>query len=211
MCPEDLPMTAAHALAMGLDTPALCELAGLPRDSEPLDIRDTFEQALDELGIILPDHHVARRYALRRPAARFSSGEADLAELVSDEWSEMEVENAEEQAFVTLLPPACDSGLAVEPPLAGHGGRLHDFSRPDSADVLKSLLMLWDPGLPRLKRERSREAVVVVDGHGQGAVLMHVEDQAQPAAATDARVRTRRELGQVALPGIEVLLERDSP
>ncbi|MEV2245473.1 hypothetical protein [Streptomyces sp. NPDC049970] len=38
---------------------------------------------------------------------------------------------------------------------------------------------------------------------------MHVEDQDQPAAATDTRVRTRRELGQVALPGIEVLLEQE--
>ncbi|WP_406145182.1 hypothetical protein [Streptomyces anulatus] len=33
----------------------------------------------------------------------------DLAELASDEWSEMEVETAEEQAFVALLPscPCC--------------------------------------------------------------------------------------------------------
>ncbi|MET7550871.1 hypothetical protein ABZS94_34895 [Streptomyces sp. NPDC005500] len=97
-------MTAAQALAMGMDTPSLCELAGLPRHSDPRDIRDTFEQAVEELGIILPDRHVARRYALRRLAARFSAGEVDLAEL----WSKMEVETAEEQAFVTLLPPcAC--------------------------------------------------------------------------------------------------------
>ncbi|MFB6577378.1 hypothetical protein ACFCYC_08015 [Streptomyces sp. NPDC056402] len=108
VCPEDLPMTAAQALAMGLDTPALCELAGLPRHADPRDIRDTFEQALQELGIALPDHHLARRYALRRLATRFTAGEVDLAELASDEWSEMEVETAEEQAFVALLPPcAC--------------------------------------------------------------------------------------------------------
>ncbi|MER6160931.1 hypothetical protein ABT147_36330 [Streptomyces sp. NPDC001868] len=108
VCPEDLPMTAAQALAMGMDTPALCELAGLPRDADPRDIRDTFEQALEELGIILPDHHLARRYTLRRLATRFTAGEVDLPELASDEWSEMEVETAEEQAFVALLPPcAC--------------------------------------------------------------------------------------------------------
>ncbi|MFI0923692.1 hypothetical protein ACH4TP_07150 [Streptomyces sp. NPDC021012] len=106
--PEDLPMTAAQALAMGVDTPALCELAGLPRHAAPRDIRDTFEQALDELGITLPDHRLARRYALRRLATRFTAGEVDLAELASDEWSETEVETAEEQAFVALLPPcAC--------------------------------------------------------------------------------------------------------
>jgi predicted regulator of Ras-like GTPase activity (Roadblock/LC7/MglB family) len=66
------------------------------------------EQALAELGIALPDHHLAQRYALRRLATRFTAGEAALAELASDEWSEIEVETAEEQAFVALLPPcAC--------------------------------------------------------------------------------------------------------
>ncbi|MFE6844474.1 hypothetical protein [Streptomyces sp. NPDC057686] len=106
--PEDLPMTAAQALAMGMDTPALCELAGLPRHADPRDIRDTFEQALEESGIVLPGHHLARRYALRRLASRFTAREVDLAELASDEWSEVEVETAEEQAFVALLPPcAC--------------------------------------------------------------------------------------------------------
>ncbi|WP_405638107.1 hypothetical protein OHB53_46725 [Streptomyces sp. NBC_00056] len=52
--PEDLPMTAAQALAMGMNTPALCELAGLPRHADPRDIRETFEQALEELRIALP-------------------------------------------------------------------------------------------------------------------------------------------------------------
>lgn len=104
VCPEDLPMTAARALATGLDTPTLCELAGLPRHADPRNIRDTFEQALEELGITLPDQHLARRYALRRLATRFTAGEVHLAELASDDWSEMEVETAEEQAFVALLP-----------------------------------------------------------------------------------------------------------
>ncbi|NXY93387.1 hypothetical protein HYE82_02965 [Streptomyces sp. BR123] len=108
LCLEDLPMTAAQALAAGMDTPTLCELAGLPRHADPRDIRDTFEQALEELGINLPDRHLARRYALRRLATRFTAGEVDLAELASDEWSEMKVETTEEQAFLALLPPcAC--------------------------------------------------------------------------------------------------------
>lgn len=39
---------------------------------------------------------------------RFAAGEVGLAELASDEWLEMEVEAAEEQTFVVLLPPcAC--------------------------------------------------------------------------------------------------------
>ncbi|MFF0435557.1 hypothetical protein ACFYU9_25465 [Streptomyces sp. NPDC004327] len=104
VCPEDLPMAAAHALAKGWDTPSLRELAGLPRHADPRHIRGAFEQALEELGIILPDRTLALRYALRRLAARFIAGEADLADLASDEWSEMEVETAEERAFVALLP-----------------------------------------------------------------------------------------------------------
>ncbi|MGW4825487.1 hypothetical protein ACWEP4_43105 [Streptomyces sp. NPDC004227] len=108
VCPEDLPMTAAQALAVGVDTPALCELAGLPRHADPREIRDTFEQALAESGIALPDYRLAQRYALRRLATRFTAGEATLAELASDEWWEIEVETAEERAFVVLLPPcAC--------------------------------------------------------------------------------------------------------
>ncbi|MFD8210689.1 hypothetical protein ACFV2S_30345 [Streptomyces sp. NPDC059695] len=104
VCPEDLPMTAAQALARGIDTPALCELAGLPRHADPRDIRDTFELALEELGIVLPDQHLARRYALHRLATRFTAGEVDLAELASEKWSETEGGTAEEQAFVALLP-----------------------------------------------------------------------------------------------------------
>lgn len=76
----------------------LSELAGLPCHADPRDIRDTFEQALEEWEIALP--------ALRRLATRFTAGEVDLAGLASDEWSELEVESVEEQAFVALLPPA---------------------------------------------------------------------------------------------------------
>lgn len=101
-------MAAAQALAVGMDTPALCELAGLSRQADPRDIRATFEQALAELGIVLPERRLARRFALRRLATRFVAGETSLAELASEEWLEIEVEGAEEQAFVALLPPcAC--------------------------------------------------------------------------------------------------------
>lgn len=104
VCPEDLPMTAAEALAAGADTPTLRELAGLPRTADPRDIRDAFEQAISEAGIALPDHHLAQRYALRRLAMRFVAGELALAELASDHWWEMEVETAEEHAFMALIP-----------------------------------------------------------------------------------------------------------
>ncbi|MFH8935307.1 hypothetical protein [Streptomyces griseosporeus] len=53
----------------------------------------------------LPDRDLARRYALRWLATRFTAGEVELAELASDDWWEMEAETPEEQAFLALLPP----------------------------------------------------------------------------------------------------------
>ncbi|WP_412079498.1 hypothetical protein ACLF6K_38785 (plasmid) [Streptomyces xanthophaeus] len=102
--PEDLPMIAAEALAAGLDTPTLCELAGWPRNADARDIRNAFEQALSESGIELPDRGLARRHALRRLAARVVAGEVAPADLAKDDWWEMEVETAEEQSFVSLIP-----------------------------------------------------------------------------------------------------------
>ncbi|MFB7739328.1 hypothetical protein ACFC08_34220 [Streptomyces sp. NPDC056112] len=51
---EDLPMIAALAVADGLDSPALVELAGLSRRDPPADIRDLFVQAMAELGRPVP-------------------------------------------------------------------------------------------------------------------------------------------------------------
>ncbi|MER6106300.1 hypothetical protein ABT115_29515 [Streptomyces sp. NPDC001832] len=81
--PEDLPMIAAEALAAGLDTPTLCELAGLPRNADARDIRDAFEQALSEAGIALPDPGLARRHALRRLAGRLINEEIAPAALAT--------------------------------------------------------------------------------------------------------------------------------
>ncbi|MDH6119173.1 hypothetical protein ABH930_002528 [Kitasatospora sp. GAS204A] len=102
--PEDLPMIAAEALAAGLDTPTLCELAGWPRNADAHDIRDTFERALSEAGIGLPDPGLARRHALRRLAARLVDGEVAPADLATDEWWETEVETTEVRSFVRLIP-----------------------------------------------------------------------------------------------------------
>ncbi|MFJ3276888.1 hypothetical protein [Streptomyces sp. NPDC086776] len=97
-------MIAAEALAAGLDTPMLRELAGLPRSADTRDIRDAFAQALSEAGIELPDPGLARRHALRRLAARLINGEIDPADLATDDWWETEVETVEEQSFVGLIP-----------------------------------------------------------------------------------------------------------
>ncbi|MFG2622490.1 hypothetical protein ACGFXC_33210 [Streptomyces sp. NPDC048507] len=100
-------MIAAEALAAGLDTPTLCELAGWPRNADARDIRDAFEQALAESGIGLPDRALARRHALRRMAARLIDGETTPADLERDDWWETQTETAAERAFVALIPP-CD-------------------------------------------------------------------------------------------------------
>ncbi|WP_405676664.1 hypothetical protein OG239_39960 [Streptomyces sp. NBC_00868] len=102
--PEDLPMIAAEALAAGLDTPVLCELAGLPRNADARDIHEAFEEALAESGMELPDPVLARRHALRRLAAKFIDGEIALAELAAGDWWETEVETEEERSFVSLIP-----------------------------------------------------------------------------------------------------------
>lgn len=102
--PEDLPMAAAEALAAGLDAPALCELAGWPRNADVRDIRDTFEQALAESGIELPSRDLARRHALRRMAAKLVDGEIAPADLARDAWWETEAETAAERSFVALIP-----------------------------------------------------------------------------------------------------------
>lgn len=102
--PEDLPLIAAEALAAGLDTPTLCELAGWPRNADARDIRDAFEQSLSEAGIELPDRSLARRHALRRLAVRLINGEIAAADLASDDWWETEAETTEERSFVSLIP-----------------------------------------------------------------------------------------------------------
>ncbi|MFI6033843.1 hypothetical protein ACIBBD_06675 [Streptomyces sp. NPDC051315] len=48
-------MLAAHALVDGRDSPALRELAGLPRRSDAAEVRELYFQALHELGMPLPD------------------------------------------------------------------------------------------------------------------------------------------------------------
>ncbi|MFF3448338.1 hypothetical protein ACFYXJ_14535 [Streptomyces sp. NPDC002667] len=104
VCPEGLPMTAAVAIAEGVDSPTLCELAGLSRDADPRDIHDAFEQSLAELGIALPDQNLARRFALRKLAERVIEGVTALDELASDDWWEVDTETAQEREFVALIP-----------------------------------------------------------------------------------------------------------
>ncbi|WP_326722030.1 hypothetical protein OHT59_24015 [Streptomyces sp. NBC_00243] len=71
---EDLPMIAALALADGLDSPALVELAGLSRRDPPADIRDLFVQAVAELGFPVPGVEEAWRERMLEAAKGMLSG-----------------------------------------------------------------------------------------------------------------------------------------
>lgn len=73
--PEELPMLAAHALVDGCDSPALRELAGLPRRSGEAEVRELYVLALRELGIPLPDEDTAGRCLLVSLAFGLASGE----------------------------------------------------------------------------------------------------------------------------------------
>ncbi|MET8452350.1 hypothetical protein [Streptomyces sp. NPDC005209] len=83
---EELPMLAAHALADGRDSPALRELAGLPRRSDEAEIRELYVRALHELGIPLPDEETAGRCLLVSLAFGLAHGELspeDVADRLS--------------------------------------------------------------------------------------------------------------------------------
>ena len=100
--PEDLPMIAAHALAAGADSPALCELAGLRRLSDPSAIRDLYSAALRELGIDQPSPEQAGRRDLYWLADDVVSGRKSPREaarlcMLSDHWM-----NEAERAFAEL-------------------------------------------------------------------------------------------------------------
>jgi hypothetical protein len=72
--PEDLPMAAALALARGIDSPALRELAGLGRRSDTTELRSLFELALSQLKMMIPSPDQAARRDLHRLAQEFVAG-----------------------------------------------------------------------------------------------------------------------------------------
>lgn len=70
---EDLPDLAAEALAMGIDSPALRELAGTP-SAAVRDARDLFMEAAHELGVEPPTEAEARRRLARHWASQIVDG-----------------------------------------------------------------------------------------------------------------------------------------
>ncbi|MGW3351623.1 hypothetical protein ACWDA3_50715 [Nonomuraea rubra] len=77
MLPDELPMLAAEALARGVDSPALRELAGL-FSHEVREARDLFYLAMEELGSPVPDMEEARPRMMAMVARRALRGEMSL-------------------------------------------------------------------------------------------------------------------------------------
>lgn len=79
-------MVAAYALVDGHDSPALRELAGLPRRSDAAEIHELYLQALHEAGVGLPDEETAGRRLLVSLAFGLAQGEltpGDVADRLS--------------------------------------------------------------------------------------------------------------------------------
>jgi hypothetical protein len=73
LLPEKLPELATDALVRGLDSPALRALAAQSR-WDVRDSSDLFRDALDELGIELPDADDAQWHLIRRTASEIVDG-----------------------------------------------------------------------------------------------------------------------------------------
>ncbi|MYT71390.1 MULTISPECIES: hypothetical protein [unclassified Streptomyces] len=71
--PEDLPMAAADLLAAGHDSPSLGDLAGRSRREDTSEIDQLFLNAMDDLGVPVPDEETAERCLLRHLATQLSA------------------------------------------------------------------------------------------------------------------------------------------
>src|SRR3954451_22552697 len=74
---DQLPNLGADALVRGLDSPSLRLLAGQTHYDSPLDSRDLFVAALDEMGIEEPQESDAAWRLIRLTASRVVAGTID--------------------------------------------------------------------------------------------------------------------------------------
>jgi hypothetical protein len=80
---EALPTAAAQSLARGVDSPALCELAGLGR-TETREAHDLFTQAMLELGHPLRDRRVVLWDRAGRVARAVLAGDVGAPEAAGE-------------------------------------------------------------------------------------------------------------------------------
>ncbi|MEV6976267.1 hypothetical protein [Kitasatospora sp. NPDC093806] len=84
--PEDLPMEAAQLLAIGLDSPALRDVAGRTRREDTAEIEGLFRQAVGELGTAIPDEESAERCLLHYLAGQLVAGTKTPGEVAAMVW-----------------------------------------------------------------------------------------------------------------------------
>ncbi|MEV7856488.1 hypothetical protein [Streptomyces sp. NPDC088183] len=84
--PEELPMEAAKLLAVGLDSPALRDLAGCSRREDTVEIEGLFRQAVGELGTAIPDEETAERCLLHHLAGQLAAGTKTPGEVAARVW-----------------------------------------------------------------------------------------------------------------------------
>lgn len=95
-------MLAAHALVDGRDSPALRELAGLPRRSDETEIRELYVQALHELGVPLPDEETAGRWLLVSLAVGLAKAELNPEDVVDRLSMMVTARTPEETQFLSI-------------------------------------------------------------------------------------------------------------
>jgi hypothetical protein len=100
----DWPLSAADALAAGVDSPLLRELAGLPPSTPKVDFREFVERVVDELGYRSPDRENARRLMAAMACVRMLDGTwtleygfAWIVDLISDDERSAEQARLEER------------------------------------------------------------------------------------------------------------------
>ncbi|WP_406338608.1 hypothetical protein OG987_17455 [Streptomyces sp. NBC_01620] len=129
----DLPMVAAHALVDGHDSPALRELAGLSRRSDAAEVRELYVQALDELGVYLPDEETAGRRLLVSLAIGLAQGKLSPKGVADQLSMTVAAHTQEETQFLSI---AADYSEWVEPDvLPGWGHDLQTAARALAAST----------------------------------------------------------------------------
>ncbi|WP_331737628.1 hypothetical protein OHA38_43955 (plasmid) [Streptomyces sp. NBC_01732] len=102
--PEDLPMEAAQLLAVGLDSPALRDLAGRTRREETAEIEGLLRQAVGELGTAIPDEESAERCLLHYLAGQLAAGAKTPGEVAARVWQGLTAaQTGPERAFLLAV------------------------------------------------------------------------------------------------------------
>jgi hypothetical protein len=131
---HDIVQVAADALAVGVDSPALRELAGLSADETYWTLRPLVEATLDELGIHYPERgsDEIQIAAARVMCARLLAGGLSARDFAT--WAHRTIghEGASRLQPLVELDDAYDDGE-----YAGDTGRgLHDAARREAASLL---------------------------------------------------------------------------